>query len=141
MSHASPKTDKTIGFEVRPIKAQDMKILYQFDIDMSKELSSTNATAPPIPPLGEKFLNRMCAPSRRSYRHWRTQVLDFAGIPCGFLISSYEKRKLRVGKNSRKSYIELFFIRIAVDQRGKGLSHVLLSGRNCVMFCVALVFS
>ena len=123
---------KHIGFNVRPIEQQDMQALKQFDIAMSKELSSTNAEASPIPPLGQAFLERLCAPSRRSFHHWRTLVLDFAGAPCGFLICSYEKRKLRVGKRSRKSYVELFFIRISADQRGKGLSHVLLSGSLCV---------
>lgn len=126
------KDTKLVGFNVRPIEEQDMKLLNQFDVDMSKELSSTNTKASPIPPLGQTFLDRVCAPSRRSFRHWRTLVLDFAGAPCGFLICSYEKRKIRVGKKTRKSYVELFFIRISIDQRGKGLSHVLISGLFCV---------
>ena len=129
VSAASSKADaNSSDFKVRPIEEQDMQSLYQFDIDMSKELSSTNASARRILPLGETFLNRHCAPSRSSFSHWRTLVLDFAGVPCGFLINSYERKKLRVSKRTRKSYVELFFIRIAIDKRGKGLSHVLLSG-------------
>jgi hypothetical protein len=121
---------KHAGFNVRPLEEQDMRLIYQYDVDMCKELSSTNTKAAPIPPLGQSFLDRVCAPSRRSFHHWRTLVLDFAGAPCGFLIFSYEKPKLfRFGK---KSYVKLRFFRIAVDQRDKGLSHVLLSGLFCV---------
>ena len=64
--------------------------------------------------------------------------MEFTDIPCGFLIYSYEQNRFRIGKK-RKNYVRVHFLRIAADQRRRGLSHVLLTGLwlfGCLTFDV-----
>jgi ribosomal protein S18 acetylase RimI-like enzyme len=132
---------------------REWALLVELDELMCGELHEQGK--PALPAYGRGWFEMRCTPSRAAYRSWHTLTLTLGkagsssgdGIPVGFCLFSREtmaapstgangggeggsgggrRRTAKRRRRRREAYMELFWIGIAVSQRGRGLGGQLL---------------